>query len=229
MTKKHPFLIAILSLLLFACGKNNDDPNNANCGPGGNNEDGAGDGIEEVFVIPSTVGTYWVYQWYQVTFDGEETMLSRIDSVYVSGDSLIGGELFTVHKGSFFFPEYQLISRDSSGYFIDQNRDVLFSYLNFTDTLDSGPQGDFLSWYTKMYDYQLVNVPAGTFLAIEARKFLYRPSGDPVNACGDQEVELGYFYSDGVGMVQAQTGYFGPIQACDYYEEARLIRYYIAP
>lgn len=224
-------LIALIAFALFSCSKDDSgDPANENCGQAGNNGGGSGGGgAGNNFTMPSTEGSYWVYEWYRVPFEGEETILPRVDSVYVSGDSLIGGELFTVYKGSFFNSDYLRISRDSSGYFIDPEGNIHFSYTNFSDTIDSGIHGNGWNWYLKMYDYQTIDVPAGPFITLEARNSVYLTSGEPVNVCGDQTVGLGYFYADGIGLVRAQIAFSATIQACDHYEEARLVRYNIAP
>ncbi len=220
-------IITIVAFALFSCSKDDSGgPTNENCGQAGNN---GGGGAGDTFEMPSTEGSYWVYQWYRVPFEGEETILPRVDSVYVSGDSLIDGELFTVYKGSFFTSNYQMVSRDSSGYFIDPEGIVHFSYTNFLDTIDSGIHGNDWNWCLKMYDYQTIDVPAGPFIALEARNSVYLPSGEPINICGAEKVGLGYFYADGIGLVQAQLAFSGAIQACDHYEEARLVRYNIAP
>ena len=228
--KTNLTIIALMALSLVSCNKDEDDDL---IDPSSGVNGGNGENVS--FNDPSTVGSYWVYQWYRVNYDGSETVNSRIDSIYVAGDTLINNKVYSVKKGSWLTAggNYMSILRDSSGYYVAPSGDVRFSYKNFSDTINgriatevSVPQ---LSYYRKMFDNTAVTAPAGEFTGIEARDYYYYESGDAVNSCGDFEVGFGSFYVDQIGLVKYQTTYSGPLYACLNYEEARLIRYYIAP
>jgi hypothetical protein len=227
-------LIALLALALISCEKDEEEmpcpPPGITDGNGSGNGGGGNGGATSSFVYPSTVGSYWVYQWYQVFYNGDETIRTRTDSILISGDTLINGQEFFVLEGTWLTNgSYQQILRDSSGYFISPDGQTVLSYLNFTDTIASGSYTPSYDWYRQMVDDRVMIVPAGPFIGIEARDYFYFESGEPANICGDQEVGLGYFYSSGVGLVKAQVSYAGPLMACSSYEEARLIDYNIAP
>jgi hypothetical protein len=228
--KTNLTIIALMALIFVSCNKDDEDDSiDPSSGTNGAN----GENIS--FNQPNTAGSYWVYQWYRVNYDGSYTVSSRIDSIYIAGDTLINDKIYTVKKGSWLTTgsNYTSILRDSSGYFVTPSGGVRFSYVNFSDTINSRiateisvPQ---LSYYRKMFDNSTISVPAGEFSGIEARDYYFYESGQPVNSCGDFEIGFGSFYVDQIGLVKYQTTYAGPLYACTYFEEARLIRYYIAP
>ena len=189
------------------------------------------------FEVPNTKGSYWKYQCYRVDTSGVETLYGEPDSVYVYGDTVISNKRYTVIKGTWLTaPSTTILSirRDSSGFIVNENGKVIYSFNNFTDTLRTGslqygPPPESWHWYMKMYNNISINVPAGTFNTVEARRSFYDPNGGPANNCGDAEFTLGYWYADGIGKVKETNGFIVDLQNCGAHLEARLTDYYIAP
>ena len=131
--------------------------------------------------FPLSVGNYWIYDHYEVMETGEERILERSDSIYIEKDTLIGSEVYYVIKGSSFLcghffsgKDYQII-RDSVGYLVNEDGQILMSSVCFDEPLGeyiyTMPDDDTL--YTGSYSMQtepaLVNVPAGEFDVINCR------------------------------------------------------------
>lgn len=212
---KAQIIIIVILLALVSCKKDNIDLEIPTVEP------------QVEFNTPKTKGSYWTYEWYKIDENGLETPLVIKDSIYVYGDTTINNLNYTVYKGTYFGnSNFTSIERDSSGYIVTHNGGILYSYVNFNDTLSAG--FEFWDWYYKMYDNIQVEVPAGSFSSIEARRYYYFASGEPANNCGDDYFTLGKWYAEGVGKVKEHQAYFTELQNCRY-REARLIDYYIAP
>lgn len=181
------------------------------------------------YVIPNTVGSYWVYETVSIDSNGTETHIGLNDSIYIAGDSIFNGNLFTVYKGFYNgSSNYTRLERDSSGFVVGPFGGLYYSYSNFTDTLYtiSYPMFDAI---VKMFDSNdQIDVPAGTFQAIEKRKTYYNPDGGPVTSCGQISFSFGTWYADGIGEVKEVYGFAGAFVACmgTRYEK-RLIDYHI--
>jgi hypothetical protein len=224
--------LALLTIVLFSCEKDDESEDCTSTQPSDGGENGSGNGVgAETFEYVTSVGSYWVYEWYQVFYDGTEVLTDRVDSVYISGDTLINGENFIIRKGT-WFPTSTVrttYERDSLGYIIGPGNKVRWSYNDFSNPLYTGDYEPVWGFYVFMSDQQVAITPAGPFIAVERQQRLFLSSGEPANSCGYQEINLSTYYVSAVGRVLEQTGYSGPMQQCDYYHEARLIRYYIAP
>lgn len=211
-------IIIIAALMAFvSCKKDKiEDPNST-------------PGTQLEFKTPKTVGSYWVYQRYQIDENGIETLLPEKDSIYVYGDTTINNLKYTIYKGNKFGQSnYTSIERDSSGYIVNHKGGILYSYTKFNDTIDAGSAGQMWDWYTTMINNIQVEVPVGTFNAIESRETYFKSSGEPANNCGDEFFTLSKWYTKDIGKIKAQYGYISEIMNCKY-KEARLIEYYNAP
>ncbi|MGB6037429.1 MAG: hypothetical protein WBG42_14235 [Cryomorphaceae bacterium] len=225
--KSRLVVFALISFVWLSCEKDDD---NVDC-VSTQDPDGSvnGNGGNDSFEYVNSIGSYWVYQWYKVPYDGMESQLTRTDSIWIAGDTLINGNEYAVLKGTFYAgPEFTRFERDSSGYIINHRGDIFWSYTNFTDTLNTGFNGVW-DYYTKMESSYVTFTPVGPFVAIKRNLHLYYTSGEPANQCGEDQITLTQSYASGVGLVKEQLGYAGPLTACANYDEARLTDYYIAP
>ena len=112
--KNYIYLIAfatVVGLLFSSC--KNDEP--------GKTEDIA-------LYSQFKVGNYWIYQDYSIDSLGTESGFGRIDSIYISKDTLINNVQYFVFVGGFYgnslYPRYQ---RDSLGYIVNEKGTKLFS------------------------------------------------------------------------------------------------------
>ena len=148
---------------------------------------------------PLTVGSYWIYEHFDLDTNGVETANSQTDSVYVSRDTVIGGKTYAIVVGSYFNPYTEYFFRDSAGDILSEAGSVNLWANNFTDTLqtyNSPPD-----WYGHIMMHQPsspVITPAGTFNCIDRRATTYiTMSGYP----WDSPRYSHCYYSEGVGMV----------------------------
>lgn len=203
-------------LLLFSCKKENLDPLVVE--------------PQVEFNTPKTIGSYWVYEWYRIEKNGDESLLPYKDSIYIVGDTFINNLSYTVYYGTSMGSNPTIyMERDSSGYIVDNRGYILYSYINFNDTLRKAPMDSLFGWSKKMVNSLPVTVPVGTFNSIEARRTYYRFSGEPLTTCGNPTAIYSSWYVDGVGKVIEQTGYISEMLNCGAILESRLVHYYIAP
>lgn len=182
------------------------------------------------FNVPSTIGSWWVYDWYSIDTTGAETQTSLRDSVFIARDTLVRGQRYAVIEGTFLGqPGYKRTERDSMGFVVASDGTVHYSYNQFGTVIEEGNFWGFIRWKDQMHDSAMVTVSAGEFLSIEARRAHYHASGAPINTCGDSTFVFSTYYASGVGRIMEETAYFGSIQNCSSTLEARLSTYFIAP
>lgn len=219
---KSALYLITITLFLFSCKKEKLDIQEG--------------GSSVQFNSPTTPGSYWIYQHYKIDTNGVETQVQQIDSLIVLGDTLIDNLTYTVYE-NFRIVNNNLnqmasnvsFSRDSSGYRVDRNCEISYSFSNFTDTISKVNVMNLWQSRTKMFKEIQVSVPAGSFSAIEARRHYYSLNGGPANNCGEEYYTLSSWYVDGIGKVKETTGYVTQLQKCGERIDIRLVDYYIAP
>ncbi len=210
--RKTPFFL-LISLILFSCQKDVAIPESHGHG---------GTVTPVVPFIPLTIGSFWVYNYYQVDTNGSESYMNT-DTVIIIKDSIINEKKYAVFKGSYeqkcnYCFEFK---RDSSGYLVDEMGLIRFSTTNFTDTLEKfilDPYGGIL-YYKMNHKDSTISVPAGHFITSECERVEYIPFSSP------KAQHSGAFFSYGVGIVKNRLKYFGPPN----YYDSKLVSYYIAP
>ncbi len=210
------FSFLLLALAFAACKKDTPKP--------------AG-GAQPPFVLASSPGSYWVYEWVQVDSSGTVMTLTFRDSVYVSGDTVINGNMYTIHTGSYLGFPTNLVMRDSSGYIIRPDGEIILSTNNFTDTVNyrvTGAANLETYWITKNPG-MTVTVAPGTYPVFDHQGHHYNMDGTPFSVCGFNWIQHRY-YSRYTGVeIAGQTAYIQQYRATCTYLERRLVKEYIAP
>lgn len=169
------------------------------------------------------VGNYWVYESFSIDLEtGEETPLYKRDSIFVRKDTLIGRLAYFVLEGSHLGQDYRAVLRCSGPEAMDAEGHLLFSTAAIGDTaqlpanlLANGAiSGDYCLHETKE-----VEVPYGTFGALEYRRTFYFSSSEAIKV-GDNTRHQSDFYARGIGLIQ-YTSFF-PNLPMDI--EMRLVR-----
>nr|MBC8147027.1 hypothetical protein [Bacteroidota bacterium] len=111
---------------------------------------------------PMSIGSYWIYQHYEIDTLGNETQLSVTDSVRITGDTLINSLNYRIYKGT--KPNqwnvlYML--RDSGDYVVASDGLIYLSKSNFVDTLNKGIIGLMSFSYKMEQPVAAITVPAG--------------------------------------------------------------------
>lgn len=179
---------------------------------------------------PTKAGSYFVYHWYSIDSNKVETPLSDVDTIYILGDTLLNGKTYTIYKESFRQSWFKGLAfrRDSAGYIVDQNGKVLYSYVNFNDTFGSETGNAPWVFHSKMINGQdKIQVPAGSFSAVERRMYCYNDQIIPLTACGDTVIVLGTYYAPALGEIKLETGYLQEIRWKCNRMERRLVTYHI--
>ena len=208
--KSITFLLSI-ALFLFSCSKDKLT------------EDTPASATESTNYFPLSIGSYWVYHWYRVDTLGNSVNFNVIDSVYISGDTLIGSHTYYIKEGTHFGSPRKEILRDSLGYLVDETGRVYFSSTNFTDTLFSATITEGFI-FTMMKDIgKSVTVPAGTFTTFNAPLLaIYNTLVFPCSGGIDQHNR---YYANNVGLILSDLRFAGDVM-CNVYEQ-RLVSYHI--
>ncbi len=111
------------------------------------------------------VGNYWVYQRYRVDSADNVVDVLTVDSIFISGDSVVNGETYFVVRRNGFAAFQTSLWRDSAGFVITDNHEVIFcadplDQLIYTDV--QGPVGVQLE-YTVYSTPETITTEAGTF------------------------------------------------------------------
>ena len=117
-------MLLIAAIIFTGCEKDDEDKNP--CETTTRNSDSSGDSSgngDEQFVFVTSVGSYWVYDWYEVDYlTGVSAPTDRRDSIWIAGDTIINGNQYHIQKGTWFSSSVSTsIQRDSSGYIVNHN------------------------------------------------------------------------------------------------------------
>lgn len=169
--------------------------------------------------FPLTTGSYWIYERFQMDTNGVETTFA-IDSSYVSGDTIISGDTFSVFVGTYIDPAAIYCRRDSSGYVLDEYGVIHFSATNFSDTLRVSNVPSYYNSYYKMVPPVNISTPAGIFLATD---YLGTVNTTQPGYLWDNPRYTHCYYSDGVGLIRESHFFL----ANPNYDGRKLVRYNI--
>jgi len=169
-----------------------------------------------------TTGSYWVYEYSQTDTAGNTTVTGT-DTVKITGDSVINGNVYKVFEGSFLYncSSCKLFRRDSSGYLISETGRVYFSASDFDTLHIDNSQPSLYAAYYKMLADTSVTVPAGTFNTLDYLGHVYVVNP---NSVPNPRI-TGNFYAYNIGIVKTRSVFIGGTE----YLEAKLLSYYIAP
>jgi hypothetical protein len=182
-----------------------------------------------LFLLEASQGSYFIYEWYQVDSLGNETSLSITDTVYFSGDTIINGNSYAIQAGTYFGSPRVAFIRDSLGYIVTSSGNILFSYVNNSDTLRnvSNSMND-IYMMTKKNNAAITTV-AGSFTTYDQQVHYYRADGTPMTNCDSVWISHSH-YDDLSGIeVSSQLAFLNPLENLCQYNERRLVYVYIAP
>lgn len=215
-------LSSLICLIMFSCSK--DKENTPQPITPSNNPP------QNVSLVTS-VGSYWVYNWYKVDSTNTETFLNKKDSIYVHGDTLVNGKVYIVYKGGYFGPAVQtFLYADSSGYIIDKGYKK-FTYIDFGQNYNFYCEvGNlFCSYETSYNSTTKKSVPAGNFDVIETQKAYYMPDSSWFSVCDSVKFTHNFYDKNNGFEISSQIGFLNMLKnECSYYER-RLVNYHIAP
>lgn len=175
--------------------------------------------------LPSTAGTYWVYETYTIDSLGAATATGIYDTTWITGDTVINGRTYHIYKGQapYAWTSYM---RDSLGYILSAPAQVAYHFLADTATISSGTDAQFGHYSLMNGGLVSKTVPFGTYSTVQLQTHWYNVNQDPFTSCGDQEyVELMHIDRQ-IGVVARQYSFITEIQDQCKYRELRLINYY---
>lgn len=186
----YAFLFLIVSTILFSC----------------SNDDSSGDGSEETSFFALKVGNYWKYQWNRTDSDGVPIGEWAIEEILVEEQTAINNETYfklkittTDEDGDCALCQEEPVAyqwvRDSVGYLVDSDNNILFSSVDTLPILTSeNTWGDI---YLQLQENESsVEVPAGTFNCRNNLVFALDPDGGEYPGQDDR------LYAEGIGWVR---------------------------
>lgn len=181
--------------------------------------------------LVASVGSYWIYNWYEIDSTNTETLTSRRDSVYVVGDTLINGKIHAIYRGKYFGGSVRTnLLIDSSGYIVD-NGYKLFTYSDFGTNYNFYCEvGNFYCRFETSFNSPIQkSVPAGNFDVIDAQVSFYMPDSSWFSACDSVWISHNFYDKNNGFEVSSQIGFINPLRTICRYFERRLVDYHIAP
>ena len=183
--------------------------------------------------LPLKIGNYWIYKNYVTDTLGNQTELGYLDSIRISGDSIINNQQFFVFSNYFVQPNQiglrnYTIVRDSAGCLLNPEGELLFTPYDFSNVfreqiLYFGASTDTLGivYYRMKKIMDAVDVPAGSFedvlcveRSVEIAPYYYNL---PQHRTFVQE------YAPETGIIYETWGF---TSGTDIYDK-RLLRYYV--
>lgn len=187
------------------------------------------------FDMPVNPGSLWVYEWYNMYADGSESATGMIDTVQVIGDTIISDLTYAVFRGQYLTPTVRTsYVRDDGTAWIDEEGGTLFDYTAFEvdygfGNTDLGLDPE-ISFHFSDHDLldQEIEVPAGTFGAIDHRDSRYYSGYPQLNPCCDTVLVKSRKYAPGIGEISSSTAYWAQYQYNCTRIERRLISFDLA-
>ena len=158
-----------------------------------------------------TEGDWWVYESVSYDYNNGDTTVFSVDTTYALADTMINGQLYRALSRSLLPANNNpMFLRDSSGYVVDLSGAIIYSYMNFTDTIavDSVPMVG-INWYSMMLqDAEPTTVPAGIFATINHQTVAINTLMQ--YPCGLTEMISDRQFAENVGMVRMSYHYASP-------------------
>lgn len=189
--KRVFFMVAIISFMAVSCNKNDSE---SDLIP-----------VTQADYMQLKIGNYWVYEWYRTDSTGQEIPTNQTsDSSIIIGDTNIQDILY-----------YKLLSmkyshityiRDSSGYLINLEGEILFSDHDLINIIRIDTIGPGIAYveYTMHINDSIIETPIGVQPTLELRGKVIPV--DPQYPHGINYTH--YYYADGYGMVKSSSYYF---------------------
>lgn len=188
--------------------------------------------IEDPTYFPLTTGSYWVYNTYKIDSLKNEELISENDTTTIIGDTNLNGYQYKVFYGKeygFSGSKTEKYLRDSLGYIVNSDGNIVFSQTNFIDTLYSETiltQTDTaFIFFTKMFTYSNhISLSVGDFDSLLNCQMKVVFCQDPNRYVSI----LDNLYAPNIGKLIDQYGYTSQLLEQKTFYEERLINYYIA-
>ncbi len=167
------------------------------------------------------VGNYWVYDWYEITPDGQASPFNFRDSLTIEGDTLISGRRYLIRTGTFLGNQRrELVFDSANSLYTYPLRELIFTLdTNLEVTKNFGPKENIIAvgTYSLEKTSTFVDVPAGQFECLTyAGTIESLQSGYPYGTRHND-----HQYSSTIGFVSMRTYYHNSPNDL----EMRLVKY----
>ena len=183
------------------------------------------------------IGSYFVYNIFEIDSNGQETPYGIPDTIFVVGDTLLNGHRFLHLRDQWFnLGQISTFLRDSSEFIVDRWGIIRWASANLADTIRIDQGNSILKWFGIGRVNQSFVLPAGTLngqpvasktlAAFELQMHHYYTNGNRISLCDSTFVQKELFVA-GIGMVRNQLIWVSSHYAdCKYYER-RLVHFVI--
>lgn len=187
--------------------------------------------VQEPDYFPLTIGSYWVYNTYEIDSLGNETLISENDTIEIIDSTIINNKVYRTFYGKRYGTssnKEEQYFRDSNEYIVRESGTITFSQYNFTDTLSQtyiNPSDPIYYWFSMMKEeVEEVQVPAGTYDSVLNCNLHFKYLKDSNNLTVDTKK----LHAPNVGKVLKQYIYASKYEFDRTYLEERLVAYHIA-
>ena len=211
---KYTFLIFAAALAVASCKKeksNEDTPSVS---------DGA-------YVMPSTIGSYWVYEWSQVDSSGNVTPMNITDMVQITGTVFMNGHTYVKYEGNMMGNPTSWIHRDSSDCIVNPEGTIIYSTQSGAFLMEYDFSNIFHRLF-KMGNPTTFTYNGSQISVLDKQEVVSNLDGTPINPCGMTQTFHNYFAS-GIGEVRYETAYVSSLQGNCGILQRNLVNYHIAP
>ncbi len=177
--------------------------------------------------FPFTIGNYWIYDVYLVNDSTDiETQQNYSDTLRIIAEEVINGNTYFVIEEDRWLSNTNLKDtlyyRDSSGYIVNLEGEIIFEYVAFNTIVrtDSFASNMYVSEYSVSDATENITIPAGTFDCLNFKGRFNKTNPD------DDEPDrfLNNCYAKDVGLI-FQTIFFASNYETHY--ERRLLDYHL--
>ena len=194
----HVFLGILLAFLAASCSKNDDlQPD---------------EGLPELDLLPLAIGNSWTYEFHLEKSDGSWSLIN-LEEELITGDTLIGGQVFFILEGKEFGTPFVRYLRQDGGDVVNHDgviwlSNAVFDEILRRDTFTIGPPN--AREPIMAFDYAMkkspnpVEVPAGLFEVYD-----FTAEGiDLVEDPPEGEIVNHNYYANGVGKIKHTTHFY---------------------
>lgn len=206
--KKILFIPLVLTLM-YAC-KKEDQENTAQ---------------NQTMNYPLAIGNYWVYEWFKIDSNGNESPMQSIDTMRVTDSLNHEGSSYFILESTGNLPTYTISATNTSCE--DRTGNIIYDLDRALDTLNESIVFDEFILHTLQRSpaNYTINFQGETKpVTVSIEYHYYRLDNEDISPCSPS-VQISNAYTTDIGLVQGQVVQGSEMETDCSYREFRLVDY----